>query len=51
MTGMILSAAQQAMRGSVRYRDSETTGPAIRRAASYEVYSAISAKLSRGNDH
>jgi hypothetical protein len=43
MTGI---AAQQAMCGSVRYRDAETTV----RAAFSKLHSATSAKLERRND-
>jgi hypothetical protein len=47
MTG---TAAQQAMCGSVRYRDAETTVPTICRAASSELYLATSAKLACRTD-
>jgi hypothetical protein len=43
-------AAQQAMCGSVRYRDAETTVPATCRAASSELHGATSANLTRRND-
>jgi hypothetical protein len=57
-TGLVITAmfsrgriaAQQAMCGSVRYRDAETTVPATSRAASSEFHSATAAKLARRND-
>ena len=39
------------MCGSVRYRDAETTLPAICRAVSSEMDCATSAKLAHRNDH
>jgi hypothetical protein len=42
--------AQQAMCGSVRYRDAEATVPVTCRPASSELHRAISAKLARRND-
>jgi hypothetical protein len=47
MTGI---AAQQAMCGSVRYRDAETTVPATGHAACSELYHSTSAELAHRND-
>ena len=51
MTGMRGIAAQQAMCGSVRYRDAETTLSATFRAVSSQLHRATSAKLARRNDY
>jgi hypothetical protein len=44
-------AAQQAMCGSVRYRDAETTVPATSHATSSKLHRATSSKLARISDH
>jgi hypothetical protein len=43
-------AAQQAIRGSVRYPNAETTVPANCRAVSSELRRATSAELAHRND-